>query len=250
MKMIPENILLYFLYFSAMAFAGWILETAYKSYTEKKFVNAGFLSGPFLPIYGFGAVIITCINTGFQKFYGIFSWIITVLSPTVLEYFVSWIMEKIFKLKLWDYNNERFNLHGKICLKFSIIWAFLAMMHILIIQPLIFKRIMILGPYYSHFIAGGLCMYFIIDVNYSIRSILNFKDFQRNILKLIEKGKEFVPAFDTNFTGKNVDKKLPGEIRRILKPLAAFPNLRKGFKEKSFIFPKWINEILEKKFKK
>jgi uncharacterized membrane protein len=233
-----------------MAFAGWLIETAYRSYIEKKFVNAGFLYGPFLPIYGFGAVLITGVNTEFQKIHGVFSWVITLLSPTILEYFGSWIMEKIFKLKLWDYNGERFNVNGKICLKFSVIWAFLAAVHILVIQPVIFKRIMILGPYYSHFIAGGLCTYFMLDINYSIRSLLNFKDFQNNIIKLIEKGKVFIPAFDSNSDGGNMGKRLPAEIRRLLKPLSAFPNLRKGFKEKSFVFPRWINEILEKRLKK
>jgi uncharacterized membrane protein len=233
-----------------MAFAGWIIETVYRSSTEKKFVNAGFLSGPFLPIYGFGALIMTVINTEVQKFHGIFSWIITLLSPTLLEYFGSWAMEKIFKLKLWDYGNERFNLNGRICLKFSVIWAFLAVIHILVIQPLIFKRITIMGPYYSHFMAGGLFTYFALDVNYSIRSLLNFKDFQNNIIKLIEKKKKFIPAFDSGPEGRNAVKKLPNEMRRLLKPLGAFPNLRKGFREKSFVFPGWINEILEKRFKK
>jgi uncharacterized membrane protein len=159
-------------------------------------------------------------------------------------------MEKIFKLKLWDYKNERLNLNGRICLKFSIIWAFFAVIHILIIQPRIFKRIMILGPYYSHFVAGGLFTYFTLDLNYSIRSIINFKDFQSNISKLIENGKKFTPAFDINLESEKINRKLPNDIRRLLKPLNAFPNLRKNFKEKSFVFPKWINEILEKRFKK
>jgi uncharacterized membrane protein len=233
-----------------MAFAGWVIETVYRSYGEKKFVNAGFLSGPFLPIYGFGAVIITGINVEVQKLPALLSWAITLLSPTFLEYLGSWIMEKIFKLKLWDYSNERLNLNGRICLKFSVIWAFLAMIHILLIQPVIFKRIMILGPYYSHFIAGGLVTYFALDINYSISAILNFKDFQNDILGLIEKGKKFVPAFDVNQEGRSANKRLPHELRRLLKPLTAFPNLRKNFREKSFVFPKWINEILEKKFKK
>jgi uncharacterized membrane protein len=159
-------------------------------------------------------------------------------------------MEKIFKLKLWDYKNERLNLNGRICLKFSIIWAFFALIHILVIQPRIFRRIMILGPYYSHFIAGGLFAYFMIDINYSVKSIIGFKDFQNNISKLIEEGKKFKPAFDFDLEDGKMSMKLPNEIHRLLKPLNAFPNLRKAFKEKSFIFPKWINEILEKRFKK
>jgi uncharacterized membrane protein len=250
MKMLPEKILTYFLYFSIMAFVGWIIETAYRSHNEKKFVNAGFLSGPFLPIYGFGAVIITGIHTEAQKLPGILYWLITLLSPTVLEYFGSWVMEKIFKLKLWDYKNERLNLNGRICLKYSIIWAFFAAIHILILQPKIFKRIMILGPYYSHFFAGGLLMYFALDINYSIRSVLNFKDFQNNIIKLIEKGKQFTPSFDFNNEGKIISKKLPNEIDRILKPLNAFPYLRINFREKLFVFPEWISKILEERLKR
>jgi uncharacterized membrane protein len=249
--MLPEKPLTYFLYFGIMAFVGWILETVYRSLCERKFVNAGFLSGPFLPIYGFGAVIITAIHIEVQKFPEVISWVLTLLSPTILEYFASWIMEKLFKLKLWDYHKERFNLNGRICLKFSLIWALLAMIHVLIIQPGVFKRIMILGPYYSHFVAGGLFVYFMLDLDHSVRSIIHFKDFQNDILKLIEKGKQFTPAFDFHAGNESIyHKNLPSEIRRLLKPLSAFPSLRKNFKEKSFVFPKWINEILEKRFKK
>lgn len=233
-----------------MAFVGWLIETAYRSYSEKKYVNAGFLSGPFLPIYGFGAVIITGINMEAQKLPALVSWAITLVSPTFLEYFGSWVMEKMFKLKLWDYSNKRFNLNGRVCLKFSIIWAFLAMAHILVIQPVIFKRIMILGPYYSHFIAGILFAYFAHDINYSIRAILNFREFQKNILWLIEKGRKFMPAFDSGSGSGSANAKLPHEMRRLLKPLNAFPHLRKNFREKSFVYPKWINDILERKFRK
>jgi uncharacterized membrane protein len=88
--MLPEKLLTYFLYFSVMAFAGWIIEMVYRSCNEKKFVNAGFLSGPFLPIYGFGAVIITSLHRESQRFPEIVSWAIALLSPTVLEYFGSW----------------------------------------------------------------------------------------------------------------------------------------------------------------
>jgi uncharacterized membrane protein len=232
-----------------MAFAGWIIESVYRSCRDKKFVNAGFLSGPFLPIYGFGAVIMTIINTELQKFPLILSWTITLLSPTILEYFGSWIMEKTFKLKLWDYKDERLNLNGRICLKFSIIWAVLAVLHILIIQPVIFKRIMILGPYYSHFIVGGLFAYFMFDLNYSIRSIINFNEFQNDLLKLIEKGEQYIPAFDFISNDEDTDKKLPNELRGLLKPINAFPNLEKSFKEKTFILPRWVNEILEEKYK-
>jgi len=233
-----------------MSFLGWIIETIYRSYNEKKYVNAGFLYGPFLPIYGFGSVIITGIYMELQRFPEPFFWAITILSPTILEYFASLIMEKIFKLKLWDYKENFFNINGRICLKFSIIWACLAILLVLVIQPAVFKRIMIMGLYYSHFIAGGLLAYLILDLDRSVKSLVNFKEFQNNISKLIEEGRKFSPLFDINAEGKGIKRKLPKEIRHLLKPLNSFPHLRKSFKEKSHIFPKWINDLLNEKFKK
>jgi uncharacterized membrane protein len=247
-KMIPEKLLYYFLYFGVMAFAGWIIEVIYRSLHEKRFVNAGFLSGPFVPIYGFGAVIITAISVEVRSLPAVIAWTITLLSPTLLEYFSAWFMEKIFGLKLWDYRDRRFNLNGRIALRFSVYWAFLAAFLVLFVQPLVFARIMVLGPYLSHFLAGGLSAYFIMDIANSVKSIFNFKAFQSDIAALIEKGKQFHPVFDFNGDADRKKLKLPAEIRRILKPLNAFPSLRKNFKGKLPAFPDWIRKHLEKRF--
>jgi uncharacterized membrane protein len=242
--MLPEKFLVYFLYFSIMSFAGWLIETAYRSYTEKKFVNAGFLSGPFLPIYGLAALFLAAFSVEARSLPPALAWLITLLSPTVLEYSGSWVMERTFELKLWDYRNEPLNLNGRICLRYSVIWAALSAAHTLVIQPVIFKRIMILGPYISHFAAGGLFVYFILDINYSVRSVLNFREFQNNILKLIERGHKFTPAFDFKAD------KLPSEIHRLLKPLNAFRHLRKNFIGKLSVFPEELSKILEDRLKK
>jgi uncharacterized membrane protein len=246
-KMIPEKLLYYSLYFFVMAFAGWIIEVVYRSLREKRFVNAGFLSGPFVPIYGFGSVIITVISVEARSLPPVIAWSITLLSPTILEYFGSWFMERIFGLKLWDYHDRHFNLNGRIALRFSVYWAFLAALLLLFVQPLVFTRITVLGPYLSHFVAGGFFAYLILDINNSVRSIYNFKTFQNDIALLIEKGKQFHSVFD--FSGDSGRKKLnPVEIRRILKPLNAFPNLRSNFKGKLPAFPDWIRTHLEKRF--
>jgi uncharacterized membrane protein len=247
-KMIPEKLLYYFLYFGVMAFAGWIIEVIYRSLREKRFVNAGFLSGPFVPIYGFGAVIITAVSVEARSLPGVIAWMITLLSPTILEYFSAWFMEKIFGLKLWDYHDRHFNLNGRVALRFSVYWAFLAALLVLLVQPLVFSRITVLGPYLSHFFAGGLFAYFIMDIANSVKSIFNFKTFQSDIAALIEKGKQFHPVFDFNGDGGGKKLKLPAEIRRILKPLNAFPSLRKNFKGKLPVFPDWIRKHLEKRF--
>jgi uncharacterized membrane protein len=246
--MIPQKLLNYFLFFAAMAFTGWIIEVLYRSLKEKRFVNAGFLSGPFVPIYGFGAVIITAVSVEAGNLPPAAAWGITLLSPTILEYFGGWFMEKLFGLMLWDYHDERFNLHGRICLKFSVYWAFFAALLVLFIQPLVFTRIMVLGPYLSHFAAGGLAAYFMVDIDHSVCSIYNFKNFQKDIAALIEKGKQFRPAFDFNSDTAGKKLKLPVEIHRILKPLNAFPSLRKNFRGKLPAFPDRIRKYLEKRF--
>jgi uncharacterized membrane protein len=247
-KMIPEKLLYYFLYFAVMSFTGWIIEVIYRSLREKRYVNAGFLSGPFVPIYGFGAVIITVISVEARSLPVVIAWVITLLSPTILEYFDSWFMEKIFGLNLWDYHDRRFNLNGRISLRFSVYWAFLAALLVSFIQPLVFTRIMVLGPYLSHFVAGGLFIYFVIDINNSVRAIYNFKTFQSDIAALIKKGKQFHPAFDFSGDAGRKKLKLPAEIRRILKPLNAFPSLRRNFEGKLPVFPDWIRNHLEKRF--
>ena len=113
---IPSKLLSYLLYFSAMAFVGWIIETVYRSWEEKRFVNAGFLSGPFVPIYGFAAVIITVISEEVKGLNPFIAWAVILISPTIVEYIGGVIMENVFKLKLWNYQNERFNVQGRICL--------------------------------------------------------------------------------------------------------------------------------------
>jgi uncharacterized membrane protein len=243
--MIPAKLLYYFLYFGSMAFFGWIIEVIYRSKKERRFVNAGFLSGPFLPIYGFGAVIITAVNTEAHNLPPAIGWAITLLSPTVLEYFGGWIMERFFGRKLWDYHNERFNLHGRICVRFSIYWAICAAILILIIQPRVYSHITILGPYLSHFVAGSLFAYIVLDINYSVRSLANFKAFEKNIIALLEKGRQYRSAFDVFDDGK-----LPIELKRILKPLNSFPSIRKSFDSKLHVFPDVIRAHLEKRIGK
>jgi uncharacterized membrane protein len=226
-----------------MSFLGWIIEVVYRSKKEHRFVNAGFLSGPFLPIYGFGAVCITAVSVEARNLPLVLGWTITLLSPTVLEYFGGWIMECFFGRKLWDYHNEPFNLHGRICLRFSIYWAVCAAGLVLIIQPHVYTRISILGPYLSHFIAGGFFTYLVIDISHSVVSLSNFKVFEKNIIALLEKGRTYRSAFDVT-DDKN---KLPVELRRILKPLNSFSSIRKSFDSKLHVFPDTLRQHLEKR---
>lgn len=106
-----------FSYFIIYAFIGWIVELTWRSIIEeKKFVKeTGFLIGPWCPIYGVGALLIIFLLNDYKN--DIFAlFIIATVLCTSLEYITSFLMEKAFGRRWWDYSNYKFNLNGRICL--------------------------------------------------------------------------------------------------------------------------------------
>ncbi|WP_304241961.1 putative ABC transporter permease [Gracilinema caldarium] len=251
---LPDELLKYFLYFSFSAFLGWILESTYRSIKEKHLANAGFLSGPFVPIYGFGALIIAIIGRFLGNLSPVLFWTGLILSPTILEYLVAVLMETFFGLTLWDYRHEILNLQGRICLKFSIYWTILVVFANKILEPWAFSKIASLGPYLTHFFSGALLMYFIMDTIHSVRAVFNFKAVMADLQKLLESGGKFLTSFDliSNALGtaEGLKQKLPQELKRLLKPIRAFPVLREELRSRFSVFPEWIREQLEKRIGK
>jgi len=104
--------MLFFIY----AILGWIIETTLVSIEKKKFVNRGFLIGPYCPIYGFGGLAITILLKNYTKD-PIVLFLMAVIICACLEYFTSYIMEKLFKARWWDYSKKKYNINGRICLE-------------------------------------------------------------------------------------------------------------------------------------
>ena len=124
----------YFLLFLLYSFAGWIMETAWVSWCNKKIVDRGFLIGPYCPIYGCGAILIVLFLKRFS-----YSPVLLFLSTVVLcgglEYFASWCMEKVFKARWWDYSNRKFNIKGRVCLRNLVAFGIMGMAVIYLINP-------------------------------------------------------------------------------------------------------------------
>lgn len=110
-------------FFLIYCFLGWLWESCYVSVRQKKWVNRGFMHGPLLPIYGSGAVIVLWAALPF-KGNVLAVYIAGMISATILEYCTGAAMEAIFKVRYWDYSNQKFNLHGHICLFCSLGWGF------------------------------------------------------------------------------------------------------------------------------
>ncbi len=235
-----EQALNWFLYFTATSFMGWIIESAYRSAIERRPVNSGFLSGPFVPIYGFGALAIAALARLLVHAHGSLYWAALVAAPTVLEYLASFFLEKAFGLRLWDYSNEAFNLRGRICLLYSFFWAALTALTVYLFEPFLIGRINAVEPYARYFLSGAFTMYFVMDTIGSSRALINFKAFVSELKEQIARsGSALLPALETEA------RKLPREVRRLLKPLKAFPLLARHLNPLRKGIPDWITARLE-----
>lgn len=128
------SFLCYFILFLIYSFIGWIIDIIGGYFDTKKIINRGFLIGPWCPIYGIASLcMITIINQYKSNLLLFFT--LTVLIASLIEYFVSYSMEKLFRARWWDYSRNSFNINGRICLLNSIFFGILGTLLIYIINP-------------------------------------------------------------------------------------------------------------------
>lgn len=124
------------LYFFIYSSIGWMCEVAYSFATRHQFVNCGLLNGPICPVYGTGALAVILLLTPFrQNFFVLF--IMGVVITSSIEYITSFALEKIFHTSWWDYSAMKFNLNGRICLRFSLLFGTMATVLMLVIHPFV-----------------------------------------------------------------------------------------------------------------
>lgn len=129
-----KTIELYFLLFISYSIIGWTIEVLGKLYEYHRFINRGFLIGPYCPIYGYGGLLITIL---LQKYSSdpLLIFILGILICSILEYLTSYFMEKIFKARWWDYSQRKYNINGRICLNTMIPFGLLGLVMIYAINP-------------------------------------------------------------------------------------------------------------------
>ena len=113
---------------------GWCFESAYVSLKQLRPVNRGFLKGPWLPLYGSGAVLVLLITMPFEQ-HPVAVYIAGLIGATLLELVTGEAMVRLFKVRYWDYSNQRFQYKGHICLSSSIVWGFFSVMMVYVVQP-------------------------------------------------------------------------------------------------------------------
>ncbi len=240
-----ENFFYYFLLFFIYSVIGWITETTYASINQKKLVDRGFLIGPYCPIYGFGAIIGLLYLTQYKN--NILTvFILSSIIACITEYVTSYLMEKIFKARWWDYSTEKFNIDGRICGKNAILFGICGIAVIYIIQPIIDFLIKKISYKILIIISVTLFIIFIIDTILSCNII---KKLKKN-LKRIEIKRDstteiknlVLEALTININGKIKNNILQ---KRLIK---AYPNLelRKIIKFQNTKYQE-IKELFKKK---
>lgn len=169
--------------FTFYSMLGWLCETIWCSIGNRKLVNRGFLSGPWCPIYGFGAGLILSV-TGLVPQNPLLIFVLSMLAATGLEYFTGWLLEKLFQTRWWDYSQKRFQIKGRVCLGNSLLFGLMGLAATLLIHPavkLLFGRI---PAEYLRILTSLILVLFILDLVHALVSITKLKE-RLNALKVL-----------------------------------------------------------------
>ena len=170
-----------FLIFILFSFIGWICEVIYVGVTSAhKFVNRGFLHGPICPVYGFGGVVILMLPPSLYA-----TWIPLFLASMILcttvEYFVSWLMEKLFHTRWWDYSHYKIQLNGRICLLNSILFGFLGVVVIHFVYPLMTDLLNSLGQKVINVSGVIILAVLSVDIFFTVRKLVDFANVMKKL---------------------------------------------------------------------
>lgn len=162
------NLLLYFFTYS---FLGWVAECIYCGIPAKKFINRGFLAGPYCPIYGCGAmVVIHLLEPWSNRWLMIF--LAGVVLTSTLEYITSYLMEKLFHTKWWDYSRHPFNIHGRICLKNSMLFGVMVLVVFYVVHPAVIDVIDRIPPLSHKLLTIVISLLFLYDIYDTVHALL------------------------------------------------------------------------------
>lgn len=178
-----EWLLVFYLY----CFLGWCFESAVVSVQQRRFVNRGFLRGPMLPIYGFGATLLLHIALPLHA-HPVWLFFASMVAATVFEYIVGVVMERLFKIKYWDYSEHRFQFRGYICLQSSVCWGVMGLLLTWVIHPpveaLVVGLPFVLLPVLDVLLSAA----FVSDVVVSVRAALDLAKLLEELDRLREQG--------------------------------------------------------------
>ncbi len=231
------SIATYFMLFIIYAVAGWICEVILQLVQKHKLADRGFLIGPYCPIYGCGAVLITGCLTPFNE-HPIGLFILAMVLCGSLEYATSFIMEKAFNARWWDYSNMRFNINGRICLETLVPFGIAGLLIIYVFNPFLLSILQGIQENTLNIISIVIAIIFAVDVIVSSKIIYNFKRTNKEV---------------SQSKSKDSTEEISEKVREILRNksflnrrlIDAFPDFTTILKEKGEKLKKKTAEVRE-----
>ena len=187
--------------FALYSLLGWACESTYCSIPAKRFINRGFLNGPFCPVYGVGALLVIFLLRPFtQNLLVLF--VFGVLVTSVLEYITGFLLEKLFHTTWWDYSKRKFNIKGRVCLRNSLLFGVLSVLLLHFINPFVEKLEAWIPERVLPTIAFIFLFYFITDSVITVRSILAMNGKLDELEEIKNKGEENRERLQQSFESK------------------------------------------------
>ena len=176
-----EWLILFYIY----SFFGWIFESVYVSLRKKRWVNRGFLLGPFLPIYGGGAVMMLFVSEPFKSNL-ILTYFAGAVGATLLELVTGMVMESIFKVRYWDYSDRKYNYKGYICLESAVLWGFFTIAMNQAVHPALLRLLAAVPALPLHVVFGIVSVFLVFDIISSVKEALDLRDMLEKMESLRE----------------------------------------------------------------
>lgn len=168
-----REIAIWFLLFMFYSFAGWLIEVIVSFFSHKKFINRGFLIGPICPIYGTGAVLLSAVLDRAESPLAIFC--VAFVGGAVLEYGASYLMEKLFHVRWWDYAEKPININGRICLSSIFSFGLAGILIVEVTTPFLRQLFASMPSLFLLATAAALAMWLVFDFMLSLWLILGVR---------------------------------------------------------------------------
>lgn len=204
----------YFLFFFTVSVLGWCMEVCVQLYNRHRFINRGFLIGPYCPIYGFGSVLVAVLLSRLSG-HVVAVFFLSMLVCGTLEYLTSYVMEKLFHARWWDYSKKPLNLGGRVCAGTLIPFGVLSLLTLYGLKPLFFGLYDQLSQGALHALCIGLLALLLTDTVISA-----------TVLGKIRQSAALTGGDDTETLTRAVRARLSEGNALIRRALLAFPTLK------------------------
>ena len=188
------------LFFFIYCFLGWVWESCYVSIKKREWINRGFLHGPMLPIYGSGAIIVLLCTIGVRDQI-VLTFLFGMIGATILEYVTGACMERLFRVRYWDYSHMPLNLKGYICLPVSLGWGVFSVLLVRVIHVPIENLVLQIPERIAEVVSVVCSSAFAVDFTLSFSEAMDLRDMLIRLsdsnekIQRLQKRLEVVSAF-------------------------------------------------------